>query len=306
MANFGIGLGAFTQGLNQGMDTGSRIKEMRQKQDFQKFKQGAFDEAKSARQADLASGKQGVGDLQSYYMKTSAPKIRDYLLEQGEVEKAQGWDKWLKDDKVQQGVNSWSKMVQSFSMGDYEQAVGYLKDTYNNSGYYDNGVEVVAHQVNDNGGVTATFKTADGKEFTQDLGDIEQVMRTNIMAMSPEGVFDYGTKTLTAIDAARAEDRKLQSKHAQQVALENVKQGNRYGLANHKANVELQLAFSKRELQLGGGYLKEKSPRARLDYALNMLNKERAYQPEWKTLSSDEKVAVAQELLSAVDRAVAE
>ena len=115
MANFGIGLGSFLTGVAQGADAYANIQNARSRQKLtdmqvsnlekeQQSKQGAIDLA--AQGADEARAKTdgAIDNVMNYYMQNTAPKLQQYWLSQGDMDKANAFGKWIQDTNVQQGM----------------------------------------------------------------------------------------------------------------------------------------------------------------------------------------------------------
>jgi hypothetical protein len=240
-ATLGIGVNQFADGLQRGMSLRENIdKRIKQKQ-LDQASSDAFDAAKQAQQADITAGAEAK-PLMDYYMKVAAPKVRDAYLQNGDIQTAKVWGDWIKSDGVQKGMASWASAVRSAQQGDH---AGFLKnylDAYNNSGYYDDGLQAVGSKTltGDNGEATGfeiTFKDKKGKETTQRFDDMEQIYTAGLMLMSPEKVFEQGMNQLNAAQAIRVKEAERKQKLQDNITLEGVKQGGRYQLEGYKSDL---------------------------------------------------------------------
>lgn len=263
MSNFGIGLGAFVNGLSGGMQLGQQFKQMRNQKAIGEIREQGMADAKLARQADIDAGKDAK-DLASYYLSSTGPKIRDKMLELGMEQEAMQWDSWLSDRKTKAGVEDWANGVKAFAMGDFDAATNSLIKAYNNNSYFPDGYSIEGKEVLENGGVRINIKGKDGKVFSQDFNNTEDMLRTWVTVGSPEQVFQNSIKQLDSLDSARAGVMKERAKVEGQLGLEQYRQQGRVQLANqqssnrmnettHNANVETEQALNEQRLGLSTG-----------------------------------------------------
>jgi len=66
-----------------------------------------------------------------HYAKTAVPKIVDYYLSQGNVEKAKAFETWAKSRKVKKQLASWSKAIWAVRHDDEERFFDHASDYYN-------------------------------------------------------------------------------------------------------------------------------------------------------------------------------
>lgn len=190
-ANFGIGLGAFAQGLNQGMETGAKLRGAYNDIKLDNAREKGMEEAKAARQSAIDNlvqvgstsnadntmtmptfnvGGQSYGDeaaarsaaekevdpLDDFYHRIAVPKIYEEYM-QIDPEKAEIWMKWNEDKQVRKGKGYWARGVRAASMGDYDNAGKYFMKAYNTPGYYEDGNKMSGFEV-------IKQKGKDGKE----------------------------------------------------------------------------------------------------------------------------------------------
>lgn len=163
------------------------------------------------------------------YLREYAPKMARLYVEQGDPEKAKLWMEWINDKNVKEGLKAWAKAGHAFSVGDAEGFLDYLAESFNVQGYADNGYSVNRSKSNfthaDNGDILGAQITwidnATGREFTQNIEGINDLMAVGWGMLAPEKQFELGWEaTLGAkkvkpksIDPAKLmeaiEDRKL-------------------------------------------------------------------------------------------------
>ena len=274
-ASFGIGVNQFADGLQRGMSLRENIDKRNKQKRLDQANSDAFDAAKQAQQADIDTGAEAK-PLMDYYMKVSAPRVRDAYLQNGDIQTAKVWSDWIQSDGVQRGMSSWASAVRAAQQGDH---AGFLKnyvDAYNNIGYYDDGLQAVASkQLTNNKGETTgfeiTFKDKKGKETTQKFEDMEQIYSTGLTLMSPEKVFEQGMSQLKAAQELRIKDAERKQKLLDDITLEEAKQGGRYELERYKSDLGMnrdnnrannQMTIDDNKSKLGGGSSSDPTVRA--------------------------------------------
>lgn len=265
-AAFGIGVNQFADGLQRGMSMRENIDKRNKQKQLDQASSDAFDAAKQAQQADITTGAEAK-PLMDYYMKVAAPRVRDAYLQNGDIQTAKVWGDWIKSDGVQKGMASWASAVRSAQQGDH---AGFLKnylDAYNNSGYYDDGLQAVGSKqlTNDNGETTGfeiTFKDKKGKETTQKFEDMEQIYSAGLTLMSPEKVFEQGMSQLKTAQELRIKEAERKQKLQDDITLEGAKQGGKYQLEAYKNNLGInrdnnqatnQMLIEQNKVKTGGG-----------------------------------------------------
>ena len=242
-AAFGIGVNQLADSFQRGLALRDSIDRRNKQKQIEQASTDAFNAAKQAQQAEITTGGEGK-PLMDYYMKVAAPRVRDAYLQNGDVQTAKVWNDWIKSDGVQKGMASWANAVRSAQQGDH---AGFLKnyiDAYNNSGYYDDGMQAVGSKqlTNDKGETTGfeiTFKDKKGKETTQKFENMDQIYTAGLTLMSPEKVFEQGMSQLKAAQELRVKQAERKQKLLDDITLENAKQGNRYQLEGYKNDLGL-------------------------------------------------------------------
>jgi hypothetical protein len=192
-ANFGIGVGAFSRGLVDGMQLGKQIKEVRNENELSRIRKDGMAGAQEARSRDvdalirplevaLPEDQEGpvmsgynvgetnfgsreeaskyaeskVGSIQDYFFKDTAPKLMNTLIEQGRMEDAEKMEGLLQSRRFRRGTEQWARGFSALNMGDMDAAADSLVKAYNTSGYFDDGVTAKGYEKikDSNGNVT--------------------------------------------------------------------------------------------------------------------------------------------------------
>lgn len=227
MSNFGLGIGSFMQGLTSGMsamqgykraDSQQKLADM-QIQDMQAehdAKQGYKDLAAQGMN-DAKSHTDGqIDNVMNYYMKNTAPKLQQYWLSQGDVQKSEAFGKWIQDSNVQQGMRYSAAFMRSAQLGDAEGAMNNLVKMYNQPGYFEDGMSAVNAKIlrdkqGNNAGMEITLRNdKTGETTTETFNSMADVYKLGMQFAAPESVFNYGMEQLKAGQTAAAANAKEQ------------------------------------------------------------------------------------------------
>lgn len=225
MANFGIGLGSFLSGVAQGADDYTNIQNARSRQKLtdmqvsnlekeQQSKQGAVDLA--AQGADEARAKTDgtIDNVMNYYMQNTAPKLQQYWLSQGDVDKANAFGKWIQDDNVKQGMKYGAGMIRAAQIGDPDAVMDNMVKLYNQPGYFEDGLSAVKAETrrdkdgNATGWDITLRDNKTGKESTHSFNSMDDIYKTAMQFGDPKNVFEYGMQELQAGRKAQLETAK--------------------------------------------------------------------------------------------------
>jgi hypothetical protein len=171
---------------------------------FKRFRVG--DASFDTREEALAHARKQVPSATDYFMKNAVPAISAKYLEQGDVEKAEAWDKYAKDKATQRNMETWAKMARSAQSGDFDAAANHAFELYKS---YDDGVTPLSKEtVKDKDGNVTGFNVklkvdATGETRTQFIGSRE-IVEMGLGALSPQGMFDAMYKRQQSADQARA------------------------------------------------------------------------------------------------------
>lgn len=294
MANFGIGLGAFLNGVANGANVMANIQDAKSKKELRDIQMTKLKEDEADRQEyrsilrgggqqpQVTTGTDQAGNAtynvggQSYanpedaqkaadaqvggfldnWKKTVGPRLQQYWLKTGDIDKAQNFQKWMDDSNVQAGMKSWANMARAFQMGDRPGFLKHLNATLTQSGYYDGEVEPISasEKTNDKGqliGYTVNFRDkATGKESSQDF-DSDDIQRLAVTGLSPAQIYEQGMNELNAAKKARAEAAKTKDERQWEMTKLGVQQQNTLeGQANQS---QLRMAEKAEEKRLGTG-----------------------------------------------------
>ena len=275
MANFFAGLGNFAGGLSKGIDTGKKIYDTYEKGKIKKAYSEGIKGAKEKRQEDINAGtrpiyeggiKVGYGakdgkvygdeaqarraaekqapDVMEYFMKDAAPKIGQLYMEQGSPEKAQAWSAWVQDQQGRKAIEQWSSAYKSMMTGDFEDAAAKFGEFYNDQ--IDDSVDYRGQTPikNENGDVTGfkmkLFDKDDNKMRELELTRDQMVALGN--AYNPQALFERITsqtdKASQMAAEVAADDHAAARDFKTDVALEDIKSGNRMEEARTKAQLD--------------------------------------------------------------------
>lgn len=254
LASFGMGLQGLSQGILNGIQIGNTINNARDSAERKQAAKDGIQLAVDRRKQSIADqiklggldangqqqyqvGDQTFADIDSaqkaaeksapdfyeVYNQVGAPRMRDTLLKQGNIEGAAAWDNWISQNKTQAGLKHWTKAVDLASNGDISGAAGALAKAYNTSGYYDDGMTVSNYSVDkdDKGNVTGInfeFKGQDGNTIKKSFNNVADFLHQGVAMLSPEQSFKYN---LSQVDA----QKKAQSDRDMKVLEANLKVG---------------------------------------------------------------------------------
>lgn len=290
-ANFGIGLNAFAEGLNTGVNTGYKLRQVSDENKMRKVRQEGMAEAKGARQSAIdkmvqvgsapsadgqstmptynvdgqsygdqdsarkaAEGK--VGSLDEFYTKVAAPKIYEQYLEI-DPEKAEAWKTWNDAKQVKAGQKLWADAVMKANMGDFEGFGKSLVKAYNTRGYFDDGTQVKDWKTlkDDKGNITGaqlTFKGPDGKEYNQVINGMEDAYRVGAFMLSPENVFNTGWNEIQSAKKAQIEMAKEGYKQGNRLQVEGVRQQGRQAIQSQRDDAAMERTVTGKQMDAAG------------------------------------------------------
>lgn len=262
-ANFGIGLGAFSQGFMGGVNQGTQLRALKDQGDIRRLAKQGIATAKGDREAAIdgriertgldgrddfmgevttgykvdgkdfnnpqqarVQAERGQGSVMDYFMRDAAPKIGETFLAQGNIEKAEAWNQWISDSQTRRGMEHWASALRAAQMGDNKGFVDAITQAYNSPGYADDGLSVKSHRINDGGSITIIFER-DGEEFEQTFENTEDLQQMAIGLLSPNNAFEITRAQAQSAAEARAkaalEDKKFQQGLAQDTHRQNLR-----------------------------------------------------------------------------------
>lgn len=279
MANFGIGLGAFMGGFTQGAQAAQSIKrgnqqeritdmQLKNMEEEQKMRQGARDLSNQGVQAAQAGTDGQTDNVMNYYMQNTAPKLQQYWMSNGEVDKANAFGKWIQDANVQQGMRYGAGMMRAAQLGDADGVADNMVKLYNQPGYFEDGTSAVSATVrrDDKGNaagmdiVLRDDKT--GKEKKHTFDSMEDVYKTAMQFGSPDQVFKYGMDQLAAGQKAQVD----LAKEARGLQVDNLKadRDQNYKLEGQNNQAQLDMAKEAAKNKDGRGSNVSRDAQARI------------------------------------------
>lgn len=280
MAGFGLGVGAFAQGLTQGMTAMQGFKRGQTQQELADLQLQDLKDERAQKQGFKDVATQGMADANAhtdgqldsvtdYYMKNTAPKLQQYWLSQGDVTKADVFGKWIQDSNVQQGMKHSAAFMRSAQTGDAEGAMNSLVKMYNQPGYFEDGMSAVnAKLLKDksggNAGMEITLRNdKTGETTTQTFNSMTDVYKLGMQFAAPETVFNYGMKELEAGRTAAAAN----AKETRDWQRDNVKaeRDHGYKLEEQNNNSLLRQAEETNKAAKGGSNGEAQRIKARVD-----------------------------------------
>lgn len=198
----------------------------------------------------FAHAEKNAPSLEDLQFKVMVPKMQQYYMQQGDIEKAEAWRSYAEKRGTQKNMETWAKAYRSAMTGNFEKAADHVFDLYKQ---YDDGITPISKEmVKDKDGNTVGFNVklrndGTGKEYTQ-LITPKELSTLGLSALSPSAMFEKHYQQQQQAMKIQGEIAKDNRKFGQQVTLENLKQGNRkelegvkQGNAIEKLTIEDQL-----------------------------------------------------------------
>ncbi len=288
-ASFGIGVNALAEGINSGLDAGQKIRTMRDQNAIRSTMADGLEKAKTQRQAEIdgavkvgskasadntmtmptyeVDGKEygsedqakkvatdKVGTVMDYFYQNAAPQIADEYLKQGNMEKAEAWNTWIKDKNVQKGFKYGVKAFQAANMGQDNEAMDYLFKMYNQPGYFEDGRKAkswapIKDKSGDVTGYAITVQSDDGSTSVLNVNKGEEFLQQVQLLADPKSVYEMGWGNIQAANQAKVDLAKSNYKHSQALELEGVKAGNQQALQGVKTQGQMEVEGYKAWLQ---------------------------------------------------------
>jgi len=189
MANYGLGLGAFTQGFAGGLGLGQKWQDTQRRNDQQKAIEGVNTEVKSAFDADVAAGKTTPDKYTDYWVQNGLPKLTQTYIQNGNVEQAAALQKWGQSDAAQRGTAAFGRLL---TAGNFEDAGKAFTDLATTKGYLPPGYVLAGSEAvpgaNGQQGYKFTWRAPDGKSYSQQFGSIDELKTAAAGALNPEAM----------------------------------------------------------------------------------------------------------------------
>lgn len=206
----------------------------------------AYTDPTQARAA-AAKNASSVNDL---FVKNTASKMKDFYIQNGDLETADKWDKWATDSKNKAGMKLWAGAYTDAQSGNWDGAADKFGKYY--SGHIDDGVDYVGHKqvVGDDGkliGFAVTLKDQKtGKQTDMQL--TPQAMLKMGMANNPQMLFDSEMKKQATVDATKAKIAEENVKQQGRIQLEGVKAGTAEKLQGNRDDAAMERIVTKSQM----------------------------------------------------------
>jgi hypothetical protein len=281
--SFGHGLAGFISGIPTGMELRARYDERKNKREIDKIREEGLAGAKEAYEKDvskigftpeqrLPSGREipgtsswNIGDqsfkteaeakatiksVDDRFFESVIPRIKQKYIEQGKLDKAEGWEKYVDSKKGKKAFKEWSDGMRAFQMGDAQGLAKYVSGQYKS---FNDGLDLEGDPdpvKNDEGVVTGfniTVKNQETGETINKFIDNSSLAQYGMMALgqgSPEKAYEaFATQQreaskLAAETKIQSQRDKLRREH--EVSLEGIRQHGRYKLEQYKSNLKDQ------------------------------------------------------------------
>lgn len=204
----------------------------------EQFKVGdqTFDSRDAAREA---ASKNAPSEM-DIFMTKYAPKVQAAYVAQGDIQRAEGWNQWIKQSKTQKSIKETMGILQAAKSGDFDTAAKRIGKWYNDN--IDDGSTYQGHEMlkdadGNTTGLVVSIKGTNGKVTKMPLQP-RDMMEMFMSEANPEKMFEIQYKQYLQADQMRAEDAKEARKY-------NREQQGRIDLETIKA--QLQDAGSRRE-----------------------------------------------------------
>lgn len=294
MAGFGIGFGAFAQGLTGGLQTGLKLGKQFKEAKIQNANEAAIKDAKVdydkqiadnvLTQAGQAPGigepfdvdaanakaKESVGSFTDFLYQKKMPQIIDTLVQNGDIAGAEKMRKWADDGKERKFMENFGKVLGGWaagrSSGDYtpfaDQAVKLLNS--GNYGITADGYDFVKDGDGNTTGLTFNLKDKDGKTFAHTFNSIDDAAQFIAAQGSPTSRFKQWQAEQDAAIKLKTKQGEAAIGLGKDVAVEGVKQKGRLELQDRKADDQLRLEATKNK----SGTIKDQQTD---DYVMGLL-----------------------------------
>lgn len=260
----GFGLAGLAQGMSQGIDTGLKLSQIRDKGRERRALREAGQEAKQARSvaaqglmADnevnyspegparpgssweiggqqfsdreqaMQAAQQEAGDPMDFYAKVAVPKIADFYIQNGDPQKAQAWQEWTEKREQKEGFQKWTDAYRAGQMGNYDKVADYIFDQYKDD---DDGITPISKRtVKDDQGTVTGFEVKlkndeSGEEYTQTFRP-EDLMQMGMANYAPPQQFEKAYAQQQAAIEARREAAADELDFKREVSLSDRKAG---------------------------------------------------------------------------------
>lgn len=284
MANLGIGIGQFMQGVASGANAMANMQDSWSKKELRDMQMADLKQARADKQQLRDTTQQGIKDAQAntdgqidsvwnYYMQNTAPKIVEHYMGAGDPTTANAYKQWISDANVQQGAKFGVGMMRAAAMKDLDGVGKYMLQAYNQPGYFEDGNTATGYKVlrndkNEPTGLEISLKGADGKESKHTFDNVDEIYKLASTFGNPLEVFKTGMAAYQQQQAAaaksKAEVQKEEREWNRDMAKMGLQQG--YTLESQANQSQLRRAEEAEKQRNGGGSTKVREARAAEEY----------------------------------------
>ena len=254
MAGFGIGLGAFTDGLIKGGNFAAGIKQQDQRnklvdmqiqdlQDERNNKQAVRDISAAGVKEAQENTDGAMDNVMNYYMQNTVPKIQQAYLANGDIKTADAFGKWVQDANVQQGMRYGAGMIRAAQNSDPQGVMDNMVKLYNQPGYFEDGKSAVDAKIinGDDGkpsGMAITLRdNKTGKDETHNFNSMKDVYDLAMQFGQPDQVFKYGMDQIAAGQKTEAEIAKEGRDWQRTLTGKQIDQNNKMEVDNNQSQL---------------------------------------------------------------------
>lgn len=195
------------------------------------------------------------------YRRNTLPPIVDHFIRTGRISEASQAMEFFDQLEVRAGMQSWARAIHAYSLNDTEGMLDGLLEAYNNESYYPDGLSAVRSGTrmvtNEDGEVIGADITlrdnATGREFTQQIRGLDDMIAVGIGTLSPEAAFEHYLEASGARRAARRQNiEPTQMRQIEDAAYERASQGGLRQPTPEEVQSEMQAILSRMGVSASG------------------------------------------------------
>lgn len=195
------------------------------------------------------------------YRRDALPPIVDHFIRTGRISEASQALEFFDQLEVRAGMQSWARAIHAYSVNDTEGMLDGLLEAYNNEAYYPDGLSAVRSGTrmvtNEDGEVIgadiALRDNATGREFTQQIRGLDDMIAVGIGTLSPEAAFEHYLEAAGARRAARSPAiEPAQMRQIEDAAFERASQGGLRQPTPEQVRSEMQAILSRMGVSASG------------------------------------------------------
>lgn len=181
--SFGIGLGAFVDGFESGMETRNKFDAGQKQRKKDKAIEGINADTKSAFNEAVGAGKVQNDQYDKFWMDYAMPKIKMQMIEAGDYANAKAFDEWGRSEAALEGGRLSASAILKAQTNDVDGAIQDGLKAAQTQGYLSHNYKLIGSTpvMGEDGqrkGTTIKIQGADGKEVEQfiKIGDEGRVI----------------------------------------------------------------------------------------------------------------------------------